>query len=180
MRRIRPSRRVYTAIRLGAAIATMCLSGGAFAETVVLDHFTLIDGTGRAPVADQALVMTNGRITWVGPSRRRPAAAKSATTEDLRGKYLMPGIIDALTRSATPFAAAVARAEATAAADRSVAMTRASGCARAHEVASAPVPQPRSTTRRAFRNSSAAPSPSRPPAGPGPSCWRCLRTCSLT
>ena len=58
MRRIRPSRRVYTAIRLGAAIATMCLSGGAFAETVVLDHFTLIDGTGRAPVADQALVMS--------------------------------------------------------------------------------------------------------------------------
>jgi imidazolonepropionase-like amidohydrolase len=94
MRRSRPNRPVHTAFRVGAAIAAMCLGGGAVAETVVLDHFTLIDGTGRAPATDQALVMTDGRISWVGPSRRRPAAAKAAPTEDLRGKFLMPGIID--------------------------------------------------------------------------------------
>ncbi|MBO9581799.1 MAG: hypothetical protein J7498_12990, partial [Sphingobium sp.] len=65
----------------------------AAAQTVVLSHFTLIDGTGRPPVADQSLVIVNGRIAWVGPSKRL-RAPKSARSENLRGKFLMPGIID--------------------------------------------------------------------------------------
>src|SRR5690242_18437733 len=32
------------------------------AETTVLQHFTLIDGTGRAPVSNAALVIADGRI----------------------------------------------------------------------------------------------------------------------
>ena len=85
----------YRRTALGAAAMTIGLlaTGALRAETVVLEHFTLIDGTGRAPVADQSLVMTDGRITWVGPAGRLPKP-KSATTEDLSGKYLMPGIID--------------------------------------------------------------------------------------
>jgi imidazolonepropionase-like amidohydrolase len=76
------------------ALASLVLAGSACAETVVLEHFTLIDGTGRAPVADQSLVMVDGRITWVGPAARVPVS-KTATSEDLHGKYVMPGIIDA-------------------------------------------------------------------------------------
>ncbi len=75
-----------------AAIGAMAI-GAASAETIVLEHFTLIDGTGRAPVADQSLIATDGRITWVGPARQM-RAPKGATAEDLRGKYLMPGLID--------------------------------------------------------------------------------------
>jgi imidazolonepropionase-like amidohydrolase len=77
-----------------AAIVVAAFSASAaHAQAVVLEHFTLIDGTGRAPVADQSLVMTDGRITWVGPAQKL-SAPKTASREDLRGKYLMPGIID--------------------------------------------------------------------------------------
>ncbi|PZU08780.1 MAG: amidohydrolase [Sphingomonas sp.] len=78
----------------GAAIALgMCCAAAVHGETVVLEHFTLIDGTGRPAQRDQSLVMEDGRIAWVGPAAglRKPAGAAA---EDLRGKYLMPGIID--------------------------------------------------------------------------------------
>ena len=52
---------------LAAGLAA-ALAAGAQAETNVLTHFTLIDGTGRGPVADQALVITDGRLSWVGPA----------------------------------------------------------------------------------------------------------------
>lgn len=65
----------------------------AHAETTVLRHFTLIDGTGRAPQSDQALVMTNGRVSWVGPAHNL-RVPKGAAVEELNGKYLLPGLID--------------------------------------------------------------------------------------
>lgn len=76
-----------------AVMGVPLLVGAAQAQTVVLEHFTLIDGTGRAPVADQSLIVTDGRIVWVGPARRLRAPT-TAAREDLRGKYVMPGIID--------------------------------------------------------------------------------------
>lgn len=63
------------------------------ADTIVLNHFTLIDGTGAQPVEDAALIMEDGRISWVG----RSADLKTpdgAAVEDLTGKFVMPGIID--------------------------------------------------------------------------------------
>ncbi|AJP72676.1 amidohydrolase [Sphingomonas hengshuiensis] len=76
-----------------AAVAMGIVGGAARAQTEVLDHFTLIDGTGRAPAADQALVLRDGRIAWVGPSAKLKAP-RGAPVTDLRGKFLMPGIID--------------------------------------------------------------------------------------
>src|SRR3546814_20170262 len=69
------------------------LPATAMAETRVLRDFTLIDGTGKAPAANQALVMTDGRIQWVGPVAKLKAPA-GAKVERLKGKYLMPGLID--------------------------------------------------------------------------------------
>jgi imidazolonepropionase-like amidohydrolase len=63
------------------------------AETVVLQSFTLIDGTGRGPVADAALVITDGKITFAGPKAKLSAPA-GATRIELSGKYVMPGIIN--------------------------------------------------------------------------------------
>ena len=78
-----------------AGIATFIGSGvEARAETVVLEHFTLIDGTGREPQADQSLVIVDGRVAEVGPAHS-VRAPRGATREDLSGKYLMPGLIDA-------------------------------------------------------------------------------------
>jgi len=76
-----------------AALLATTAAAGAGAETLALRHFTLIDGTGRAPITDQALIMTDGKISWVGPSVRLKAPS-GARVEDLRGKYVMPGLID--------------------------------------------------------------------------------------
>jgi imidazolonepropionase-like amidohydrolase len=63
------------------------------AEVRVLKNFTLIDGTGHAPVPHAAMILNNGRIQWVGPVAQLKAPAGAAVT-DLSGKYVMPGIID--------------------------------------------------------------------------------------
>jgi len=63
------------------------------AEVKVLKNFTLIDGTGHDPVAHAAMIVDNGRITWVGPAAQLKAPP-SAQVVDLQGKYVMPGIID--------------------------------------------------------------------------------------
>jgi imidazolonepropionase-like amidohydrolase len=63
------------------------------AETTVLQNFTLIDGTGKAPVADAALVITDGRIRYAGP-KAKATVPQGATTVDLTGKFVMPGIIN--------------------------------------------------------------------------------------
>ncbi len=63
------------------------------AEVKVLKNFTLIDGTGHAPVDHAAMILDNGRIQWIGPLARLKALP-SAQVVDLQGKYVMPGIID--------------------------------------------------------------------------------------
>ena len=63
------------------------------AEVKVLKNFTLIDGTGHAPVPHAAMILNNGRIQWVGPASQLKAPAGAETT-DLAGKYVMPGIIN--------------------------------------------------------------------------------------
>jgi imidazolonepropionase-like amidohydrolase len=65
----------------------------AFGETKVLENFTLIDGTGKAPLANAAMVITDGRIAWVG-ARSGLKAPPGAERIDLAGKYVMPGIIN--------------------------------------------------------------------------------------
>ena len=65
----------------------------AHAEVTVLENFTLIDGTGRAPVPASALVMDDGRISWVGPVAQLKIPAGARVVDD-SGKYVMPGLID--------------------------------------------------------------------------------------
>ncbi|MBZ5593603.1 MAG: amidohydrolase family protein [Acidobacteriia bacterium] len=68
-------------------------AGTALSETVILDGFTLIDGTGAQPLANAAMIITDGRIQWIGPESRLKAPAGAAVTH-LAGKYVMPGIIN--------------------------------------------------------------------------------------
>lgn len=62
-------------------------------QAVVLQNFTMFDGTGAAPVENQALVIVDDRIVWVGPSTELDAP-DGATVEDLNGQFVMPGLID--------------------------------------------------------------------------------------
>jgi imidazolonepropionase-like amidohydrolase len=79
---------------LGAGLAALIsVSGPAVAETTVLKNVTVIDGVGAAALPNAAIVMSDGKIAWVGPvaNLKTPADAK---VEDLSGKFVMPGIID--------------------------------------------------------------------------------------
>ena len=76
-----------------SAFVVLLLAAACSAETVVLRKFTLIDGTGKAPVSNAALVITDGRIRYAG----RGSVAKAPRGRkhvDLSGKYVMPGIIN--------------------------------------------------------------------------------------
>ncbi len=64
------------------------------AETVALTHATVIDGTGAAPMADSTVLIRGGRIAAVYPAGSRPVP-DGARVEDLAGKWLIPGLIDA-------------------------------------------------------------------------------------
>lgn len=61
----------------------------------VLTGFSLIDGTGAAPLADAALHVRDERVVWVGARADLPAAAQSVEQRDLGGKWVIPGLIDA-------------------------------------------------------------------------------------
>jgi imidazolonepropionase-like amidohydrolase len=81
--------------KLGGAIAALCLMGAlpALAETTVLTNVTVIDGVSSAAQPGEAIVMTDGKIAYVGPMAGLKAP-KGAKTEDMSGKFVMPGIID--------------------------------------------------------------------------------------
>ena len=55
---------------------------------------TLIDGTGRAPVVDAAVVLRDGRIECAG-SREACPVPEGIDVTDLGGRWVVPGLIDA-------------------------------------------------------------------------------------
>src|SRR5690349_2741127 len=64
------------------------------AQNVVITGATVIDGTGKAPITDGVVVITNGRIAAVGKVGTVQVPA-SVRTIDARGKYVIPGLMDA-------------------------------------------------------------------------------------
>jgi imidazolonepropionase-like amidohydrolase len=62
--------------------------------TLIINGGTLIDGTGGPPVADAAIVVSGDRIADVGLSSKI-IVPKNAKTIDARGKWIIPGLIDA-------------------------------------------------------------------------------------
>ena len=64
------------------------------AQTLAVTGATIIDGTGKAPVRDGVVLITNGRITAVGAARDVQVPA-SVRTVDARGKFVIPGLMDA-------------------------------------------------------------------------------------
>lgn len=68
--------------RLGKISGTKVILGG-----------TLIDGTGRAPIPDAVIVIRDARVVSItsGSNAALPAAAESIS---VRGKFIVPGLID--------------------------------------------------------------------------------------
>ncbi len=82
-----------TPINLRLLVILTALAAPLAAETKVLTNFTLIDGTGHDAVPRSAMVITDGRIAWVGQASalKKPAGSE---TIDLAGKFVMPGIMN--------------------------------------------------------------------------------------
>jgi len=80
--------------RLSACLTAIALLAlPALPETIGLKNFTLIDGNGGPAVADAAMIIDNGKITWIGSAARLQVPANTAVA-DLSGKFVMPGIIN--------------------------------------------------------------------------------------
>jgi imidazolonepropionase-like amidohydrolase len=84
------------AVGCGSGVRSCSFGSGTEApasDAVVLRNFTLIDGGDHEPVPQAAMVVEQGRISWVG----READLKApdgATTTDLGGAYVIPGLIN--------------------------------------------------------------------------------------
>ena len=74
----------------------MLLAGASLlpAETRVFQGFTLIDGTGKPPLADAAMVITDGKITYAGPKKGMKTPAGKPEVIELAGKFVIPGLIN--------------------------------------------------------------------------------------
>jgi imidazolonepropionase-like amidohydrolase len=81
-------------IGLGLWAMSLVMAVPAIAETLAFTGATVIDGTGKAPIADGVVVVKDGRIVAVGP-RRGIAIPAGATRIDVSGKTIVPGIVNA-------------------------------------------------------------------------------------
>lgn len=61
----------------------------------IVTNGKLVDGTGRPPVSDAAVVIHDGRIVYAGPSTGAPPVAADASRIDARGGTIMPGLVEA-------------------------------------------------------------------------------------
>jgi hypothetical protein len=63
-------------------------------ETVALTHATVIDGTGAVPMTDATVLIRGGKISAIYSSGNQPSPS-GVRVEDLAGKWVIPGLIDA-------------------------------------------------------------------------------------
>ena len=62
---------------------------------VVIRNGQIIDGTGSAAVANGMVVITDGRIDYVGASENAPVVPAGAEVIDAHGGTIMPGLVEA-------------------------------------------------------------------------------------
>jgi len=63
--------------------------------TTLITNGQLIDGTGRPPVPNAALVVRDGRIAYAGPAADAPVLPPGTEKIDARGGTIMPGLVEA-------------------------------------------------------------------------------------
>lgn len=98
MRRLRCALLIVLTCVLGAVLPPSWESAraqGVQPAVLVIDGGTLIDGNGGAPVRDAQVVIEGNRITRIG--RKGQARPNGAQVINGDGKFIVPGLIDALT-----------------------------------------------------------------------------------
>jgi len=63
--------------------------------TLVVHNGQLIDGTGKKPIANGMVQITDGKITYAGPAHQAPPVAPSARRIDAQGGSILPGLVEA-------------------------------------------------------------------------------------
>src|SRR3954470_13912690 len=61
--------------------------------TTVFQHANVIDGYSEAPLRDVLVSIAGGKIVGIDPAGKQPPAG--ARVIDLKGKWLLPGFVDA-------------------------------------------------------------------------------------
>jgi len=61
----------------------------------LLENLTLIDGTGREPIANALIAIREGKVAYAGSASGWKEAGVESVKVDLRGQYVLPGLIDA-------------------------------------------------------------------------------------
>jgi imidazolonepropionase-like amidohydrolase/Zn-dependent protease len=74
-------------------LGVLMTRGPAALPVLVLEHANLIDGVSNTPQRDVTVVVAEGRIRAVSPATFSPPVG--ATRLDLKGRWLLPGLIDA-------------------------------------------------------------------------------------
>jgi len=69
------------------------MSGSGSPRPIAITGATLIDGTGRPPVANATVVIDGDRFSRVGPATETPPP-EGAQIIDARGRFLIPGLVD--------------------------------------------------------------------------------------
>src|SRR5262245_16950856 len=81
---------------LGLAAALMLAGAAPSAQpqpSIAIAGATVIDGSGGPPIADAVIVISGSRISAIGP-RGRVSIPADANQVDLRGRWIVPGLID--------------------------------------------------------------------------------------
>jgi imidazolonepropionase-like amidohydrolase len=63
--------------------------------TTAIVNGQLVDGTGRGPIADAALVIQDGRIAYAGATGTAPPLPPTTRRIDAKGGTIMPGLVEA-------------------------------------------------------------------------------------
>ena len=79
---------------IAAIVAAVAINAQVPPEAILFEGARLIDGTGGTPLDDSAFVVENGRFTAVG-RRGEIAAPRGGNVVSLRGKTVMPALVDA-------------------------------------------------------------------------------------
>jgi len=82
----------YAAMRIVILIAVLAFGVSAEAQTTAFVGGRVIDGTGRA-IENGVVVISGGKITAVGPATT--PVPPGATRVDLKGKTILPGLVNA-------------------------------------------------------------------------------------
>ena len=90
-----------TAFFLLFIASVFCSSGGRAQSAMVLEGAVVFDGVASRPQKNSIIVVEHGRITGFGP-RKEVIIPEGAKRMNLRGKFVIPGLIDGNVRYGSP------------------------------------------------------------------------------